>query len=333
MDQTWQIDQPQAIEVGGLGDPVQHVSVVLVSGRIDVVAHGDRVGVRCDVREVSGRPLTASFAAGMLRLEHHKESGGQLLDIVKGFLAGGRNASTRVTLTVPTGTRVTINTVGADVLVGGLDGDVAINTVSGAISLSRLGGRVDVKTVSSSIDASGLRGELKSKSVSGRLTVDESALRSAKLGTVSGPILLDLVGDSGLVTATGVSGDLTVRIPRHSGYDVSAGSQTGHVVVDGQTLSGGSEGDKGGHRAEGDRAFAMKLRSVSGNVVVLRDGDGGQASASPFGGGVDIGDVQDVRPGERANGGNASWPTSATSPGDAAGDSGAAPGAAARGDL
>lgn len=292
---TWQIDGPQTQEYGGSGRPVQAVTVVLVSGRLDVVAHPGQHCVRVDVQEVQGRPLQASLIDGTLKLEHHKDAGGgQLLEMIKGFLANSRNASVRATLTVPVGTRVSVNTVGADVLVGGVDGDVMVNTVSGSVSLSRLGGRVDVKTVSSAIDASGLRGELKSKSVSGRLTVDASALRSAKLGTVSGAMLLDLVGSSGLVTANGVSGDVTVRIPTGSGYDVTAGSQSGHVVVDGQTLSGGSGSDKGGHRSEGDRSFAMKLRTVSGNVVVLRDGDGGQHAASPFTGVGSQDEVQDV---------------------------------------
>ncbi len=300
MEQTWQIDRAQTLDVGGPGEPVGTLAVVLVSGRIDIVAHADASAVRADVHEVQGRPLSASYAGGVLRLEHHKEQGGAFLDMVKGFLANSRTSSARLTVTVPVGTRVSVTTVGADVLVGGLDGEVSINTVSGAVSLSRLGGRVDVKTVSSAVDASGLRGELKSKSVSGRVTVDASALRSAKLATVSGPILLDLIGSAGLVTANGVSGDITVRIPRTVGYDVTAASQSGHVVVDGQTLSGGADADKGGHRSDGDRAFAMKLRCVSGNVVVLRDGDeldrvGGSGAGFLREAGSD--DVQDTRPG------------------------------------
>lgn len=314
MNGTWQIDRPYTQEYGSATDRIHSVTVVLVSGRLDVVSQPGHGGVRCDVQDVQGRPLTVSMMDGNLRIEHHKESGGQLLDMIKGFLVNGRNATARVTLTVPAGTKVSVNTVGADVLVGGVDGEVSVNTVSGTVSLSRLGGRVDVKTVSSAIDASGLRGELKSKSVSGGLTVDASALRSAKLGTVSGPILLDLAGSSGLVTATGVSGDVTVRIPAGSGYDVTAGSQSGHVVVDGETLSGGSGSDKGGHRAEGDRAFAMKLRSVSGNVVVLRDGAESDHAASPFVvSGDGQGDVQDLRPGAQPGaqaGGAALWPES-----------------------
>lgn len=310
MNGTWQIDRPQTQEYGATSGPVHTVTVGLVSGRLDVVAQPGRASVRCDVQDVQGRPLSVSSTGGALRIEHHKDSNGQLFDMVKSFLATGRSSKVRLTLTVPAGTKVSVNTVAADVLVGGVDGEVSINTVSGSVSLSRLGGRVDVKTVSGAVDASGLRGELKSKSVSGRVTVDGSALRSAKLGTVSGPVLLDLAGNAGLITASGMSGDITVRIPAGSGYDVTAGSQSGHVVVDGETLSGGSGSDKGGHRAEGDRAFAMKLRSVSGNVVVLCDGDErDEQAASPFVvAGEGSGDVQDVRPAHPADD---LWPESA----------------------
>lgn len=297
MPTTWQIDRPQLQELGGAGEPIVAVHVVLVSGRLDVVAQPDRSSARLDVRDVAGRPLAVSLAHGTLRVEHHKDAGGNVLDMLKGMFTGATTSSAQLTLTVPATAKVTVTTVSADALVSCVTGDVTINTVSGALSLARLSGRVDVKTVSSSIDASGLAGELRSKSVSGRLTVDESALRSAKLATVSGPLVLDLVGSTSLVTATGISADITIRIPRDSGYDVSAGSQSGHVVVDGHTLSGGEGAEKGGHRSLGDRTFAIKARTVSGNVVVLRDGSAsaglGAAGLRPLSG--DASDVQDVR--------------------------------------
>lgn len=312
MGRTWQIDRPAVEEVGGAGEPVRAVHVVLLGGRVDVVAHAGRGSVRLDVQEVLGRPLGVSLSDGTLRVEQHKEPGLPFLEMVKGFFAAGAS-STRLTLTVPAGAKVSVTTVSADALVGGVTGDVTVNTVSGAVSLSRLTGRVDVRTVSSPVDAACLGGELRSKSVSGRLTVDESALRSAKLATVSGPLILDLVGSTGLVTANAVSGDVTIRIPDGAGYDVTAASQSGHVVVDGHTLSGGAEAEKGGHRFEGDRTFAIKARTVSGNVVVLRGGsdrpDAVPESADPAGplprltGRGD--DVQDTRP---ASGGSASWP-------------------------
>ena len=270
MARTWQIDRPVVQELGGVGEPVTAVHVVLFGGRIDVVAHPGRGSVRLDVQDVLGRPLGVSLSDGALRVEQHKEPGSPLLDLLKGLFTTG-SSSARVTLTVPAGAKVSVSTVSADVLVGAVQGDVSINTVSGAVSLSRLAGRVDVKTVSSAVDAAGLSGELKSKSVSGHLTVDESALRSAKLATVSGPLVLDLVGTAGLVTANAVSADITIRIPDGAGYDVTAASQSGHVVVDGQTLSGGAEAEKGGHRFEGDRSFAVKARTASGNIVVLRE--------------------------------------------------------------
>lgn len=303
VDRTWEIDEPKASEIGGVGEPLKAVAVTLVSGRLDIVSHGGQGSARYEVHEVAGRPLAASFAGGTLRLEQHKDPRGQLLETLKGFLGGNRHVTARITLTVPTGTRVQVNTVSADVLVGGVGGDVTVNTVSGALSLTRLSGRIDAKTVSSNVDAGQLSGELKSKTVSGRLTVDDSTLRSAKIATVSGAVLLDLRGGSSLVTVNGVSSDVTVRIPAGAGYDVSATSTSGHVVVDGQTLSGGTSGEKGGHRSEGDRHFAMKARTVSGNIVVLRGEPTSTGTVFGSDAGYLEGDVQDVRPSQRASGG------------------------------
>ena len=315
MRRTWEIAGASSEVVGGAGEPVRSVALTLVAGRVDVVAQPGTDSARYEVHDVTGLPLVASWDDGQLRLEHHKELQGHLLDVVKGFLTSTRPLSATITLTVPAGARVTVNTVNASVFVAGVEGDVSINTVSGATSLSRLAGRVDVKTVSSGIEASGLRGELKSKTVSGRLTVDDSPLRSAKIATVSGAVLLDLSGASCLVTANGVSGDVTVRLPSGSGFDVTGASTSGHVVVDGHTLSGGSTGEKGGHRSEGDRTFAIKARTVSGNVVVLRDTPLGAWPEAPGAGtrplrdgdGDDAGThdadgVQDVRPSDRRNG-------------------------------
>ncbi len=329
MARSWHFDRPVVQEVGGVGEPVRAVHVVLLGGRVDVVAHAGRSSVRLDVQDVIGRPLGVSLGDGTLRVEQHKEPGSPFLDMVKGFFANGAS-SARLTLTVPAGVKVTITTVSGDVLVGGVEGDVTVSTVSGAVSLSRLAGRVDVRTVSSAVDAAGLSGELKTKSVSGRLTVDGSTLRSAKLATVSGPLVLDLVGPVGLVTANAVSGDITIHIPGGAGYDVTAASQSGHVVVDGHTLSGGADADKGGHRFEGDRTFAIKARTVSGNVVVLRGESAGvprvESDALPH----LVGRADDVQDARRPSGGSALWP-GAEGPGASGGPAGPGSGASGSG--
>lgn len=288
MTRTWTIDSPARHDVGGPDEPVTDVTATLVSGRIDVVSRADSDTLHCEVHDVAGLPITASFESGRFRLDGHKDGQGQLFGAVKDLVMGSGRRSARVTLSVPPGVGVTLNTVGADVLVAGVGGDVSITTVSGRVRLGEVGGRVDVKTVSGQVEAQAPTGELRARTVSGDITVEDGRPRAVKVATVSGAILLDLRGRSTLVTVNAGTSDVTLRLPRGCGYDVTATSGSGHVVVDGHTLSGGAAGEKGGHRSEGDRAIAVKARTASGNIVVLR-ADGAAPS-----------DVQDVRPSERA---------------------------------
>lgn len=287
MGQSWEVTGPDRRDIGSSSDPIRSVSITLVGGSVDVVSHASGDVMHYEVGEVEGPALHVSTERGTVAISQVRQPGAALTDTLKSFLTTHRRR-VRMSVSVPEGTKVTVNTVGADVLVGGLTGPVGVNTVSGAVRLTELSGRTDVKTASGAIDGSALRGELLTKTVSGATTLEATRLRSAKLATVEGPILLDLVSPSCLVTANTVSSDVTLRIPAGAGYDVTASSASGHVVVDGHTLSGGPDREKGGHRGEGDRSVAAKVRSVSGNIVVLRE----DAGARPV---VDagLGEVQD----------------------------------------
>ncbi len=302
---VWQIDAPTAGTIGGGGEPVRQVSLVLAAGRLDVVADETARAVHYEIAEVQGRPLWVSWDSGRLKFEQHKDPGSQWLDALKDLLSGPRAISARVVLTVPADVKVSVTSVNADVLVSGVSGKVSVNTVLGGVSLSRLGGVTRVKTVSSGIDASGLSGELHAKSMSGALTVDASPLRAVTVATVSGAARLDLTGAASVLTANAVSGDLTVRIPAHAGYDITAQSGSGRVIVDGHPLGEQNQDAEGDHRFDGDRAFAVKARSVSGDVVLLRGPSLVAREPRPPLFDAGRGDVQDSRPSDRpADGGS-----------------------------
>lgn len=300
------IDQPRHETFGDADQQVVSVSVVVPAGSIDVVTHADPSSARLDVHEVAGAPIAVTFEAGVLKVEQFKDADGQVWGALKGFLGGtfgaafGASAANllgRVTLTVPTSVKVAVKTVTADVLVGGVAGDVGVHSVSGAVTLDRLTGNVDANTVSGDAEAASCTGELKVRTVAGRITVQDSTLRSCKLNSVSGSAVIDLRTGPSLITANAVSGDLTIRMPAHMGYDATVASTSGHVVVDGQNLRS-ENGKRGGHSHEGDRCVAIKARTVSGNVVILRDGEQeptghGHIVAEPHPG---MHDVQDVRP-------------------------------------
>lgn len=291
---TEQID-PTAHDVVREFDRPRSVTVTIVGGSVDVVAAPMTDRAHLEVHELAGPPLTVTSDAGALKIEQVRGEDGQIWSAVKTMFSGGSGiaATARLTVSVPEDTTVSVRTVGADVLVGGSHGPVSVYTVNGAVALDRPTGRVDVTTVGGSVDAASPSGELKVKTVTGGITVQDAVLRSTRLNTVSGRMILDVRHGPSLVTANSVSGELTVRLPAGGGYDATVASTSGHVVVAGEPLV--ENGTRGGHRYAGDRSVVVKARTVTGDLVVLhRDG-----SPVPGGPGPVIGeprrrsDVQD----------------------------------------
>lgn len=283
---------------------ISSITINVVSGSVDVMAAPHQHAVALDLREITGPPLTATLQKGALRLEQVKDGDGQVWGVVKSFLggdAGSNRPRARLTLTVPEDTTVTVRAVNADVLVGGVHGAVTARTVSGGVTIERTTGKVDTTTVTGDVECASPAGELSVKTVSGAVTVQDALLRQARLNTVSGRTILDLRHGPTLVTANSVSGEVSVRIPKGSGYDATVTSASGNVVVDGEPLM--ENGKRGGHRHQGDRGIAIKGRTATGDLVVLRRQDAGAAApAGPVIGEPTYGppsDVQDDLPGDR----------------------------------
>lgn len=278
------------------------LTVSLVGGRVNVVAGPPgSTALNIDISDVRGQAVSVSDDAGTVRIEQYRAPGGDLVQSVKAWFTTRTPITSNITLTVPPGLQVLVRTLSAPVVVSGLTASVGVNTATGPITLSSLSGAIDIKSGSGDVTASGITGDLKAKAVAGRLTVIDSSPRSVRGNSVTGATVLDLRGGS-LVTANSVSGDITLRAPSGQGYDLTAQSASGHVVADGQTLSGGDEGSRGGHRHEGDRSLAIKARSVSGNIVLVRGEGAGplltglnDTDDTPT---VTSGDVQDSLTGE-----------------------------------
>ena len=69
MNETWQVDGSKVIEVGSADEPVRRVSVRLIGGRVDVVAH-DEPEARLEIHAVHGRPLDVSWDEHELVVAH-----------------------------------------------------------------------------------------------------------------------------------------------------------------------------------------------------------------------------------------------------------------------
>ena len=137
-----------------------------------------------------------------------ERDGDEILVRVKVPKRGSRDISSDLTVRIPRGSSVRVNTVSADIEVSGVEGeqrleavsgdiltevagaDIDVDSVSGDIEVrgSRQAMRTRVNTVSGDFDSTNLAGEISAESVSGDLTVDSGRFERASLHTVNGDI-------------------------------------------------------------------------------------------------------------------------------------------------
>ncbi len=259
---SWVVDGPQVIEV----DDVKWLRVGLVGGRADVVVHDEPV-VRVEVHAVRGRPLEVTYRNGELRLGYSFTLGAweQFLDALTHFRGTDR---ADVTIAVPASVAVRLGTVSGEGLLAGVQEDSSVSTVSGSVVVDGTRGSLAARTVSGDIAVRAHTGPLALNTVSGEVAASgELSVVSAK--TVSGRLTLDIASQTSSVTATSVSGDVTLRLPEGKGVRVTGQSVSGRVVVDGQEY-GGRPGTRNVDVANGDGTCHIQVTTVSGNLTVLR---------------------------------------------------------------
>ncbi|WP_028048918.1 DUF4097 family beta strand repeat-containing protein [Cellulomonas sp. URHD0024] len=262
--ESWVVAGPQIIEI----EAISAVQVQLAGGRVDVVAHDDGPGARIEVHAVDGRPLEITLSGGELRVGYQFTLGGW-----EGFLERFRNFGGKdradVHIAVPRDVGSNVGTVSADGLLAGVVEDASVSTVSGTLITDSTRGRLSAKTVSGEIVVRDHQGDLRLNSVSGELAASgELSLVQAK--TVSGSVTLDVRTGTSSVTASSVSGDVTVRLPQGKGVHVKAQSVSGRLVVDGEEYKGSAPGQRKIDLCNGDGACFVSASTVSGHVTVLR---------------------------------------------------------------
>ena len=274
MSEEWTIDSPRVLDVGGDQERVRQLSVAIVGGRVDVVTHTDSPTARVEIAEVTGGPIRVRWDGDRLKITHGVEAGSILDQVRKAFEGLERNRAV-ISISVPEDAVTSVSTVSASGLLAGLRAGAKVNTVSGSITIDDVTGPTDINTVSGDVECQQLRGPFKVNSVSGSVTAQQSELAEVTIHTVSGDVTLDLVNGAATIGSTSVSGDVTVRAP-HDGYDVTANTASGQVVVDGHAF-GKTSRPAGNRLTEGRGSLRLKANAVSGNVVVLRPGTPGEA--------------------------------------------------------
>lgn len=267
MTEQWAVEGPRVIDVGGADDPVREVRARIVAGRVDVVAHDRSDGAATlEVSSVRGRPLEVRWEGGVLDVSHPQMRWDSLLDRLT---HSSQDDEAVVSIAVPRASSVKLGTVSGDGLVSGVHAGAQVRTVSGTVVVDGVAGDLSARTVSGEVEVRDQRGPVSCQSVSGSLSVHALEMATLSGRSVSGDVSIDLLTASCELRVKTVSGDVTLRIPASSGYQVSARSVSGAVVADGRRLDG-RRGQVTGELADGAPDVRLDTTTVSGDVTLLR---------------------------------------------------------------
>jgi DUF4097 and DUF4098 domain-containing protein YvlB len=235
--------------------PRGRVTLRQTSGEITIRGvEGDRVRVHADDEKA-------------FRERFSIEPGKDSLDVNQnerlGFGIFGRGESVDLSVEVPHGATVMIETQSGDITASDLSGSKSFRTASGEVILRRLAGPIEVETVSGDLEIEGQAPiELKARTVSGDVDIQVPVLRRLDLGTTSGDMGIDgdLRGEGPFALRT-ISGD--VHFVVRSGIRVEAETITGDLSSDLDSKRESGLGRK--VMVVGKPGATLSFRSVSGD--------------------------------------------------------------------
>lgn len=209
----WEFSEPGTCEV----EDVDSLKVMLMGGQVDVISH-DVPGARIEISDLQGEPVHIEYAGGTLSIKHPNVRWDNFWEKFKTF----RSRDTAViSIAVPRGIPVSVNTVSADGLVSEAAGKCSINTVSGSLVADAIRGELKANTVSGELTIRNLSGTLNANTVSGELTAS-GEITDLKANTVDGDMTFDLFNPAGTLRSNSVSGATALRIPVESDVDLKA---------------------------------------------------------------------------------------------------------------
>ena len=145
------------------------------------------------------------------------------------------HAEADLTIKVPAASRLSVNTVSADIRASGLSGNAYLESVSGDVSLDSRDRNIEARSVSGEVTVtgsganthvlghsisgdvkiSGVDGDVQAESVSGTVKVFQSRLERARLNSTSGNVDFSAaIGGSGSYSFNTTSGNLSLSFPK-----------------------------------------------------------------------------------------------------------------------
>lgn len=193
-------------------------------------------------------------------------------------------------VSVPAGSRVSVNTVSADIVVNNVSGALRVQSVSGDIETEVFAEDVETKTVSGDITISGhdepallvlttvsgdgrvndIRGELVVQSVTGDLDIRGSVLDRARLRTTNGDVeLKTALGGQARFDMEAINGDLRLDIlgDVSAEFDIETfnGSINNSFGPDATRISKYTPG-KELRFSHGDGDARIRIKTLNGNI-------------------------------------------------------------------
>jgi DUF4097 and DUF4098 domain-containing protein YvlB len=205
---------------------------------------------------------------------------------------GRDHSEANLTVRVPRGARLEVDTVSADIAVQGVrgpqnlesvsgvmntqayDAPVSTSAVSGDVTITGNGGKAAVKTenVSGTSTVTGVRGEFQGEVVSGEIHATVAAAQNVDVNSVSGDIVLNAeLAAEGEVDMETVSGTLTLNLKPPVNADFDIESFSGDIeVCFGPKARGTSKYTPGSELVftQGNGGARIELQSLSGEIRV-----------------------------------------------------------------
>jgi len=200
-------------------NPDSEVGIEVLSGTVTIEAWGQ------NLVEVTG-----TLGDGVEDLEIEADEDGVYIEVEYDEQYHGRqDVDTNLTIRVPAGVALSVETVSASVSVTGLSGELEVETVSGAVDIASTPAELDVETVSGSIYVNRAPHEADISSVSGLIEVREAGG------------MLDAENVSGSITIHGgvidggdfetVSGDITCHAVPNPGSSLDMETMDGTITL------------------------------------------------------------------------------------------------------
>ncbi len=163
-------------------------------------------------------------------------------------------------------------TTSGDLTVHSLEGSLDAESVSGDMGFKKIIGNTGIKTTSGEIAVRNLKGSFEAESVSGDIHMKSfSRGEDMEIETVSGDVRIEgILSPNGSYALGSHSGDITLRIPKSSDFELQTRTSTGDVVCDFELRIDGKIGHKQLQGIVGKGGASLNISTFSGDIRVNR---------------------------------------------------------------